>query len=351
MPSAEEFKEIIKNAPITIYEIDFDGSKIRTVNSAVTQWLGYSEEEILAMNPLNLLSEESRKKFQEIVTEALIGNKTLYSSELEVRAKNGQSVWGLFHAKINLKNGKPDSVLVFVQDITERKKAEEELRESRNILDSIINSTTDMIWTISSEDFRLLTFNKALSDYYLKTRNLRLEKGMATGQLMPNEQIAQQFIGFIKESLRTGSFSTLHTTLIEPRTLELNFNALKDGGKPFAISVFGRDITERKKAEEERRISEQKLQDILNAMDDGIVLIGLDGRVTDCNEATLKQSNMKIEEIIGKVIMDYMVSDNKENFIKETQETLRKTGRARVETQVLRKNDSPLPVEVSLTRF
>jgi PAS domain S-box-containing protein len=111
--SEEKCRYIIKNAPIAIYEIDFDGSKIRTVNSAVSHWLGYSEEEILAMNPLNLLGEESKKKFQEIVKEALTGIKSLFSSEFEVRAKNGQSVWGLFHAKINFRNGKPDTVLGF----------------------------------------------------------------------------------------------------------------------------------------------------------------------------------------------------------------------------------------------
>ena len=86
-------------------------------------------------------------------------------------------------------------------------------------------------------------------------------------------------------------------------------------------------------------------------MDDGIVLLGMDGKVIDCNQATLKQFKVTREEVIGKVIMDFMFSENKENFIKETQNVLRKTGRAIVETQLQRKNDSPLSVEVSLTRF
>ena len=104
------------------------------VNPAVIEWSGYSKEELLTMNPLELLADESKRKFQEIVIEAMKGEKTFFSAEYEIRSKNGQSVWGLFHARVNCKNGKPDSVQVFVQDITERKKTEEELENSKKRL-------------------------------------------------------------------------------------------------------------------------------------------------------------------------------------------------------------------------
>ena len=82
------------------------------------------------MNPLDLLADESKRKFQEIVIEAMKGEKDFFSAEYEITTKNGQGVWGLFHAEVNCKDGKPDTVQVFVQDITERRKAEEALRES-----------------------------------------------------------------------------------------------------------------------------------------------------------------------------------------------------------------------------
>ena len=49
--------------------------------------------------------------------------------------------------------------------------------------------------------------------------------------------------------------------------------------------------------------------------------------------------------------MDFMFSKKQGRFIKDTQDALRKTGKAIVETQLQRKNDSPLSVEVSLSRF
>ena len=178
------------------------------------------------MNPLDLLTDESKRKFQEIVIEAMKGEKTFFSAEYEIRTKNGQSVWGLFYARVNCKDGKPDTVKVFVQDITERKKAEEALREEK-----------------------------------------------------------------------------------------------------------------------------QRLQSILDAMNDGIVLIGLDGKVTDCNDASLKQLGFTREEVSGKNITDFMFPEDKKSSIMEASSEVRKTGKALVEVRILRKNKSVFPAEISITAF
>ena len=478
--SEEKFKEIIKNAPIAIYEIDFDGSKIRTVNSAVSQWLGYSEEEILAMNPLNLLGEESKKKFQEIVKEALTGNKTLYSSEFEVRAKNGQSIWGLFHAKINFKNGKPDTVLVFAQDITELKKHEKALMESEERFRQLVMNSPDTIYSLDTIKHKALFLNRdeflgytreqllgsnsilyavhpddqdLVKGYWqqvmqgtpdglkpveyrlrskagvwewVHSRTVVLERdeqgkpchllvnlsviterkkteealentkeklesiisaiddGVAMvgldGKVVDCNKASEKLLGLTREEFigtnvydivvpedrqkaLQGAFKVLETGRIvnHVRVLrknssafdaEISVTAVYDkNGKPVSFVGVTRDVTERKKADEAIKQSEKKLQNIIDAMDDGIVLLGMDGKVIDCNQATLFQFKMKREEVIGKVIMDLMFSENKENFIKETQDVLQKTGKATVETHLQRKNDSPLSVEVSLTRF
>jgi PAS domain S-box-containing protein len=74
--SEPNYRNTVENAPIGIYEIAFDGSKLRYVNTTVSQWLGYSKEELLTMNPLDLLTDESKGKFQEIVIESMKGEKT-----------------------------------------------------------------------------------------------------------------------------------------------------------------------------------------------------------------------------------------------------------------------------------
>gem|GEM_PF-1012928 len=343
----------MKHAPIAIYEIDFDGSKFRSVNSAVSQMLGYSEEELFAMNPSDLLVGESKRKFQIIIGEALLGKKTLFSAELEVRAKNGQILWGLFHARLNLKDGIPETVQVFAQDITDLKKSEEECKVAQERFKSLVESTSDWIWEINQNGIYIYASPKIKDILGYEPSEVL---GKTPFHLMPKqetEKIAIKFQEFAKQ--KTPFHSLENWNVHKNGTLVLletsGVPILDDKGRLLGYRGIDRDITERKKTEEALRTSEERLQNIISAMDEGIVLIGLDGRVIDCNEAALKQLNIKREELIGKVIMDFMFSENKENFVKEIQDILRKTGKAIVETQALRKNDSPLSVDISLTRF
>jgi len=160
------------------------------------------------------------------------------------------------------KQGSPETVFGElahgIRMIKQREEAESALNETQILMNSIINSTKDMIWSVSADDFRLLTFNKALSDYFLSTQNLRLKTGMSQKEIMPSEQLFQIWIELNKRALKEGSLSLEYVTSKDPRVLELTFNVLKNGETPFGIAVFAKDITERKRLEEALRLSEER---------------------------------------------------------------------------------------------
>jgi PAS domain S-box-containing protein len=132
---------------------------------------------------------------------------------------------------------------------------------------------------------------------------------------------------------------------------EISVTALYDNNKqPVAFLGVTRDITERKKTQAELEDSKERLQNIIDAMNDGIALLGLDGKVVDCNQATLKQLNKNKEEVIGKKITDFIVSKNKESLMLDVQSRVRKEGKAIVEVQISGKG-SPISVEISITVF
>ncbi len=131
----------------------------------------------------------------------------------------------------------------------ERMRTRKLLIQSQILMDSIINCTKDWIWSVDAEDFRILTFNKALSDYFLRTQNLVLRVGMSQEEIMPSKQLAEKWFALNRRALKEGSFSIEYTTLIDPTVLDLTFNVLKHEGKPFGISVFAKDITGRRKTQ------------------------------------------------------------------------------------------------------
>lgn len=135
-----------------------------------------------------------------------------------------------------------------VQDITERTIAENRLVESKSLLRGIIESTTDFIWSVDPVSFGLCSFNKSLSEYFLNRRGIRLQNGMCPEHLFPAGEMVQKWHDYYNRALNQGPYAVEYHTYAGTNILELNFNLLKKENEVFGISVFGKDITERKRA-------------------------------------------------------------------------------------------------------
>jgi PAS domain S-box-containing protein len=128
-------------------------------------------------------------------------------------------------------------------DITERKQTEIQLHWSQTLLDTLINSTPDLIWSVDAEHFGLLTFNRSLCEYFLHGVGIHIKVGMRPKDLLPTEEYAEQWRLFYRRALKEGSFTTEYKTYTGNRTLRLNLNILKSDGRVVGISVFGQDVT------------------------------------------------------------------------------------------------------------
>ena len=140
--SEEKSRLLIKHAPSMIYEIDFHGPAFKSVNEAMCHLLGYTREELLAINPLDLIDDESKPVFQERIRRRLAGEMTGDSLECKGKSKDGREIWALLNINFTEKDGKPEGAVVVAHDITERKRMEEELRKSRDELEIRVQERT-----------------------------------------------------------------------------------------------------------------------------------------------------------------------------------------------------------------
>ncbi len=200
--------------------------------------------------------------------------------------------------------GRPKRLMGVSSDVTQRKQTELQLSESRTLLAALVDSTSDMIWSVDSERFGLLTFNRGLSEYFLNQRGIRIEVGMDPGVLLPTEEYAEKWRTFYRRALEEGSFTTEYPVYTGTRTLLLNLNRLERDGIVFGVSVFGKDITERKQSEEALRESEEKYRSLYESMMDGYVLVDMDGRILKFNESYREMTGYAGNELPGLTYRD-----------------------------------------------
>ncbi|MHA2304263.1 MAG: PAS domain S-box protein [Candidatus Hodarchaeales archaeon] len=132
--SEKRFRELVDTSPDAIALVNLEG-KIMVVNNRSIQQLGYTEQELVGMNALELFTPESKKGAMEKMAETIELGR-LRNIELNLSQKDGSSVpVEMNTALIYNDKGNPDGFMATIRDITERKNAEKirkELAEKRD---------------------------------------------------------------------------------------------------------------------------------------------------------------------------------------------------------------------------
>jgi signal transduction histidine kinase len=135
--------------------------------------------------------------------------------------------------------------------------AREEVAESRAVLSTLINSTGDLIWLVDPATHAVTLFNAAVSYGFSGSSHERPKLGDRPEDLLPPDQAAR-WHGFYQRALREGTFTAEYGDQ-DQLVLLLTFAPVVHEGRVFGVSVFGKDITALKRAEEERARMEQQL--------------------------------------------------------------------------------------------
>ena len=131
--SEKKYRHLFNNAPAGMYEIDFFKNRFINVNQATCRYSGYSEEEFLSMNPLDILTKESQEKVIKRLKEHPVGEKISENVEYNIVKQDGKIIPVILNHDFIYRNGKLIKASVVVHDITELKKAEREKTKAQQI--------------------------------------------------------------------------------------------------------------------------------------------------------------------------------------------------------------------------
>jgi two-component system cell cycle sensor histidine kinase/response regulator CckA len=147
--SEKRYRELANQLPETVFETDEKGN-ITFVNQKGLDVFGYTQDEFeQGLNAFQMIVPEEHDKAIEIFLKALTGEISEY--EFTVQRKNGSTFFTIIHASPILQDNYPVGLRGIVVDITERKLAEEALRESENRYRTIFENTGTVIAIIEED--------------------------------------------------------------------------------------------------------------------------------------------------------------------------------------------------------
>ncbi len=132
--SEERYRQLVNDAPAGIYEVDMINFGIANVNDVMCAYTGYTREEFMALNPLELLTEESLEHFLERGRRVFAGEIISESTEYNITRKDGSTFWARSHSKATYAQGTFVKNTMVFHDITEVKTLEEEKRQLQESL-------------------------------------------------------------------------------------------------------------------------------------------------------------------------------------------------------------------------
>ena len=141
------------------------------------------------------------------------------------------------------------------RQIEKRKEAEENLKMNEANLFALIENTGDIVWSVDN-DFELITFNSFFYNRYLWAYGKKAEKGLQFERLIPPAQ-TEYWLKLFKKALTGKRFSIEQEYVIKgnKRHFEVAFYPIRSDNEITGVSVFSKDITERKKSEEALKLA------------------------------------------------------------------------------------------------
>jgi len=250
LSSEGKFRSLAENSPDIIYIINLEERKINYFNR--DKILGYSStdliyseawEKILHPDDVNKVTRHWKKFLKSKGEESA-------SIEYRLRHKNGYYEWITNRHVIIERDplGKPLNVLLNITVITNRKRAEEALRDNQARLTALIENTSDIVWSINTQ-YYFTAMNNAFQAFARNHFQYEARVGDRLSDVFP-EQISDYLKEQHSRALKGERFSVELQIPGGLLSFEINFNPIvsdKDGIS--GVSVFARDITQRKKTE------------------------------------------------------------------------------------------------------
>jgi len=288
-----------------MYIHDFEGMMIDANNFAL-ELFAYTREDVTTLNLSSIICPEHLPEVLEKIRDLHNTDIQKRPSVFKVHSRDGATFWLEANTSFLCRDGIPYAIQCTARDITERKKAEDQLRHSEELYRTIFETAGTAIIIIDNDT----TIHLANSNFQKLSGYSReeLEGQMSwTGFIDPHDLEAMKI--HHKNRRNDPSSAPLEYEFHflnragETRTILLNIDMIPGTARSVASCM---DITERIRAEEALRRSEQNYRNIIETIQEAYYEVDLKGSFTFFNPSVYKNLGYSTEELTGVNFRDYM---------------------------------------------
>ncbi len=266
--SEEKYRTLLETTTEGFWMIDRD-LKTVAVNDSLCKMLMYSAEEMIGQTAFKFVDKAYRKFLLEVTPE--IHTTAHRTCEIGMLRKDGAKIDIVFNGTtLRDKAGRLQGAFAFITDITEHKKADRKLQKSEQKFRTLLNSQNDatLLHRLKADGFSTFSeVNEAAIKRYGYSHSEFLQ--LTGNDLRPNTREAREISETQRKKIiaQNGAiFESVHVTKSGREfPVEINAAILELEDEKYILSTV-RDISERKKAEQEKQISNERFNTVLNSI-------------------------------------------------------------------------------------
>ena len=327
-----EYETILENVEASVFMVDVDSKgsfRFQRLNRYHEEKTGLTTEYMRGKPPVEAVGEEVGQKVIEKYQQCLEQRETI-SYEEELDLPGGQRTWLTKLAPVIIDN-RVVKLIGSSVDITERKKREEELRETKEKLSGILNNMNDVVWSMSWPDFELLYISPSVKNLYGRSAQEFYDNPTLFKEVTHSDD--QHLVEKAIEQLQKEGDAVRECRVVRPDGSITWINdrskmIYDENNQPIRVEGVARNITERKQRENELATSRQRVNVAKEVSNLGIwennfqnnetytdkQWIRLHGRKAESHEDFLSLVHPEDREMVEEAVQKALEKDEDFNF-------------------------------------